>query len=84
MAITRRKALSALLGLSGLALRLRWPGRPAEAGLLLPLTPACDDGDADPTESVVEGPFYVPNTPRRTVLREAGTVGTPLLLQGRC
>jgi protocatechuate 3,4-dioxygenase beta subunit len=49
----------------------------------LPPTPVCDDGDADPTESVTEGPFYIPNTPRRSVLREAATVGAPLVIQGR-
>jgi protocatechuate 3,4-dioxygenase beta subunit len=49
----------------------------------LPPTPACDDGDADPTEGAAEGPFYRPNTPERKVLREAGIPGTPLVLTGR-
>jgi protocatechuate 3,4-dioxygenase beta subunit len=58
-------------------------GAAEAAGRPLPLTPACDDGDADPTESVTAGPFYTPNTPERTVLREAGIVGTALVLTGR-
>ncbi|HEX7184261.1 MAG TPA: intradiol ring-cleavage dioxygenase [Thermoanaerobaculia bacterium] len=49
----------------------------------LPLTPACNDGDEEPTPSVIEGPFYKPNSPQRTVLREADTVGTPLVIKGR-
>lgn len=50
---------------------------------ILPPTPPCDDGHDEPTPSVTEGPFYTPNTPERTVLREAGVVGIPLLLEGR-
>jgi protocatechuate 3,4-dioxygenase beta subunit len=50
----------------------------------LPLTPACDDGDHhDVTEANIEGPFYTPDTPWRTNLREADTVGTPLVIEGR-
>jgi protocatechuate 3,4-dioxygenase beta subunit len=58
---------------------------PEETGATrtLPPTPPCDDGDEDLTPGVTEGPFYTPNTPERTVLREAGIVGTPLLLEGR-
>ncbi len=58
------------------------PARAAATGPL-PLTPVCDDGDADPTEGSIEGPFYTPNTPERSVLREAGIAGTPLVLTGR-
>lgn len=58
---------------------------PAAAGAArpLPVTAACDDGDEEPTPSATEGPFYTPNTPRRTVLREAGIAGAPLVLEGR-
>ncbi len=49
----------------------------------LPLTPACDDGDHEVTEMNGEGPFYTPNTPLRTTLREADTVGTMLVVEGR-
>ena len=50
---------------------------------LLSPTPACDDGDAEPTARSVEGPYYTPNTPERTILREAGSVGAPLRIEGR-
>jgi protocatechuate 3,4-dioxygenase beta subunit len=44
-------------------------------------TPACDDGD-ETTPEQTEGPFYTPETPERTSLREDGIDGTPLLLTG--
>jgi protocatechuate 3,4-dioxygenase beta subunit len=53
----------------------------AEAGTLQ-ATPACDDGDDDPTEAQTEGPYYSPNTPRRSNLVIAGVRGTPLLVTG--
>lgn len=63
---------------------LKYP-LPGPAGPLrpLPATPACGDDDGEPTPAVTEGPFYTPNTPLRTVLREADTVGTPLVIEGR-
>lgn len=98
MAITRRSVLR-LLGLGGAVLGagtagLLWLQRridprtplhpfPEPARGPLAATPACEDGDADPTEPAVEGPFYTPDTPERTVLREPGIVGTPLVLTGR-
>lgn len=52
-------------------------------GLLLP-TPACaDDDEHEPTLRRMEGPFYVPDSPRRNVLLEEGMPGTRLLLHGR-
>ena len=63
-------------------IRYPFPERTGAARPLLP-TPACDDGDDDPTEAVTEGPFYTPNTPERSVLREARTVGVPLVIEGR-
>jgi protocatechuate 3,4-dioxygenase beta subunit len=62
---------------------VHYPPRPVRAARPLPPTPACADGDEEPTKSSIEGPFYTPNTPERTVLREADTVGTPLVLEGR-
>jgi protocatechuate 3,4-dioxygenase beta subunit len=53
----------------------------AEAGTLQ-ATPACDDGDDDPTEAQTEGPYYTPNTPRRSNLVIAGVRGTALLVTG--
>lgn len=55
----------------------------AAAAAPLPLTPACDDGDHEPTAANTEGPFYTPDTPQRTNLREADTMGTPLVIEGR-
>ncbi|MGK5676626.1 carbohydrate-binding protein [Micromonospora sp. URMC 106] len=46
-----------------------------------PLTPYCDDGD-DPTPEQMEGPYFKPNSPRRTSLVEAGVVGTRLTVTG--
>lgn len=82
MTLTRRKILSLVLGLGGVGF-IANAFQKSGGAKPLPLTPACDDGDADPTEYVMEGPFYTPNTPKRSVLREAGTVGTPLVLTGR-
>ena len=42
-------------------------------------TPACS-GTATPSQT--EGPYYKPNSPERTSLREAGLSGTPLLITG--
>ncbi len=56
----------------------------AQADARLPATPACDDGDAaGPTAAQTEGPFFTPDSPRRTRLREPGVAGVPLLLAGR-
>jgi protocatechuate 3,4-dioxygenase beta subunit len=52
----------------------------AEAGELQ-ATPSCDDGD-DATPEQTEGPFYTPDTPRRSNLVIAGVSGAPLLLTG--
>jgi protocatechuate 3,4-dioxygenase beta subunit len=60
------------------------------AGLVLPVlssrtsaqvTPACDDGD-EPTPRQTEGPYFTPNSPERSTLREAGMAGTPITLAG--
>jgi protocatechuate 3,4-dioxygenase beta subunit len=52
------------------------------AAASLPATPACDDGDDDATPEQTEGPFYTPDTPRRSSLVTAGMAGIPLLLTG--
>lgn len=52
----------------------------AEAGVVR-ATPACDDGD-EPTEAQTEGPYYTPDTPRRSNLVTAGMPGVPLLITG--
>jgi protocatechuate 3,4-dioxygenase beta subunit len=53
----------------------------AEAGILQ-ATPPCDDGDDDPTDAQTEGPYYTPNTPRRSNLVTTGVRGIPLLVTG--
>jgi protocatechuate 3,4-dioxygenase beta subunit len=49
----------------------------------LPVTPGCDDADRRLSAPSVEGPFYTPHTPERTMLREADTIGRPLAISGR-
>jgi protocatechuate 3,4-dioxygenase beta subunit len=43
-------------------------------------TPACDD---HPTLAATEGPFFKPDSPARTSLREPEIPGTPIVLSGR-
>jgi protocatechuate 3,4-dioxygenase beta subunit len=54
----------------------------ANAMPLVP-TPACgDDDDDDPTPRQTEGPYFTPNSPKRTSLLAAGITGTPLVVTG--
>jgi protocatechuate 3,4-dioxygenase beta subunit len=53
-----------------------------ETSTPLRATPSCDDGDEAQTQEQTEGPFYTPDTPRRSKLVTAGMPGTPLLLTG--
>lgn len=56
-------------------------------------TPHIDDDDDDqvstdvsctlPTEPNIEGPFFKPGAPDRSVLAERGMAGTPLIVEGR-
>lgn len=94
--LTRRSALklllltpaSALLAACGRALGLNYPtatANPTAPPATLPVlepTPACDDGDDDPTPAQTEGPYYTPNTPQRTSFLEVGLPGIPLTLSG--
>lgn len=95
MAISRRRLLTVTGGVAGVIAgagalgRFLDPRTPmnyefpdvAEAAPVLPATLSCPA--ADVTKSQAEGPYYRPNTPLRTVLREAGTVGIPLVIEGR-
>lgn len=56
---------------------------PDASGIGAGLPPTASCGDVDATVLQTEGPFYTPNTPLRTALRESGTVGTPLVIEGR-
>jgi protocatechuate 3,4-dioxygenase beta subunit len=91
----RRHILQALLafptagivgftGFEGLSHRTHGGALPSfgPAGVLQP-TPACDDGDDDPTPAQTEGPYFKPNSPERRTLLEAGLEGTPLTITGR-
>jgi len=42
-------------------------------------TPACSD---EPTRPQTEGPYFTPDSPQRTMLREPGMAGTPIALTG--
>ncbi|MFC9063068.1 carbohydrate-binding protein [Streptomyces sp. NPDC057074] len=68
-----------LLATGGVALA-RDAARSSTGRTLTP-TPYCDDGD-DPTPDQMEGPYFKPNSPRRTSLVTPGTVGTPLTVAG--
>jgi protocatechuate 3,4-dioxygenase beta subunit len=48
----------------------------------LPLTPACHAGDK-PTLPEIEGPFFKPQSPLRSNLREPGITGRPVELSGQ-
>ena len=68
--------------------RREWLGRSAMyfalvalPGWLRAATPACDDDE--PTPRAGEGPFFAPRSPERSLLREPGTAGTPLRVEGR-
>lgn len=51
------------------------------SGQPLAPTPYCDDSDR-PTPPQMEGPYFKPNSPRRTSLLEPGMQGTKLTLTG--
>ena len=55
-------------------------GEDTAAATLAP-TPAC--GEQDETPQQTEGPYFIPDSPQRTSLVEAGTAGTALVLTGR-
>ena len=74
-------ASGSLLGWRGSARAQGDEASPGATPAVLPPTPSCDD-DNDPTLEQTEGPFYSPDTPERTSLREPGIVGTPMVLTG--
>lgn len=83
---SRKTVLRAALA-AGVAMPVALMGMPALArsvaatGEAPALTPECDDGD-DPTPPQTEGPYFKPNSPRRTSLVVAGTPGTRLTATG--
>src|SRR5829696_2875722 len=52
-----------------------------EADGTLAATPRCDDGD-DPTPEQTEGPYFLPDSPKRRSLIEPGVRGTRLVVSG--
>ncbi|MFD0370592.1 carbohydrate-binding protein [Streptomyces sp. NPDC127114] len=85
--LTRKAVLRAALA-AGMAAPVVLMGVPALArtltdgtGAAPALTPACDDGD-DPTPPQTEGPYFKPNSPRRTSLLEPGLPGVRLEVSG--
>jgi protocatechuate 3,4-dioxygenase beta subunit len=54
---------------------------PAQAQQSLTPTPACKDAD-EPTIAQTEGPFFKPQSPQRSDLREQGSRGQPAVLTG--
>ncbi|GGS21511.1 dioxygenase [Streptomyces aureoverticillatus] len=83
---SRKTVLRAALA-AGVAVPVAMMGAPALArtsagsGTPLEVTPSCDDGD-DPTPPQTEGPYFKPNSPRRTSLLQPGTQGTRLTVTG--
>ena len=47
------------------------------------LLPTASCGEQGVTLAQTQGPFYTPNTPQRANLREPGTKGQPLMLEGQ-
>ncbi len=82
-----RKTVLRAAAAVGMAVPVSLMGVPAlartagERGEAPTVTPSCDDGD-DPTPPQMEGPYFKPNSPRRTSLIQAGTPGTRLTVTG--
>ncbi|WP_433548902.1 carbohydrate-binding protein [Streptomyces sp. CA-294286] len=83
---SRKTVLRAALAV-GASLPVAFAGVPALArtvrgqGGAPELTPECDDGD-DPTPPQTEGPYFRPNSPRRTSLLDGNPPGTRLTVTG--
>lgn len=83
---SRKTVLKAALA-AGAAVPMALIGVPAlartaaDSGTELEPTPFCDDGD-DPTPPQMEGPYFKPNSPKRTSLVDASTPGTRLSVSG--
>ena len=85
-ALTRRQALAASASTTA-ALVLAACGAEEPEGTVGPgeerleRTPACDEDAATPEQTA--GPFFLPGSPQRASLLEAGVEGTTLVLAGR-
>jgi protocatechuate 3,4-dioxygenase beta subunit len=86
--VVRRQLMQAMLGIPALVLVGCGSAAGASAGVptspsALTPTPACDDGDDDPTPAQTEGPYFKSSSPQRASLVEAGMAGTLLTVSGR-
>lgn len=77
----RRRFVTGLISAGAVGLALSRLLGNAHAQAELPPTPACYDGD-EPTLAQTEGPYFTPNSPERSVLREADMAGTLIALAG--
>ena len=86
--VIRRQLVQAMLTLPALTLigcggsSLASSALPSSPTSLEP-TPACDDGDDDPTPAQTEGPYFKSSSPQRSSLVESGVTGTLLTITGR-
>jgi protocatechuate 3,4-dioxygenase beta subunit len=87
--VIRRQLVQAMLAFPALTL-IGCGGTSASTTGVLPTapsaldpTPACDDGDDDPTPAQTEGPYFKSSSPERSSLLEAGVTGTLLTITGR-
>ena len=86
--VIRRQLVQAMLTLPALTLigcggsSLASSALPSSPTSLEP-TPACDDGDDDPTPAQTEGPYFKSSSPQRSSLLESGLSGTLLTITGR-
>jgi protocatechuate 3,4-dioxygenase beta subunit len=86
--VIRRQLVQAMLTLPALTLigcggsSLASSALPSSPTSLEP-TPACDDGDDDPTPAQTEGPYFKSSSPQRSSLLESGVTGTLLTITGR-
>ena len=86
--VIRRQLVQAMLTIPALTLIGCGGSSPVAAALpssptSLEPTPACDDGDDDPTPAQTEGPYFKSSSPQRSSLLESGVAGTLLTLTGR-
>ena len=86
--VVRRQLVQAMIGIPALTL-IGCGGAASASGASLTTptaltpTPACDDGDDDPTPAQTEGPYFKSSSPQRASLVETGMAGTLLTVSGR-
>lgn len=87
--IERRRLMQALVAVPALTAGAcnKASAEPSSPMVTVPTTlaptPACDDGDDDPTPAQTEGPYFKSSSPQRTSMVEAGVTGTLLTITGR-